>query len=405
VDWPTLGAAALLLAAGLPRLVRGSPAQRALATALSSCAAVLLLEVDAVEDLLAGPGLTGAAALAQCLCVTLAAAAAFAMARHVSPVPRRPRLSAAVVGLPLAGLQCLLYALSEVPAADPTHTVFPDHVADPAVLGLWLVTAAGPVLAAAVLLPVLRAFGPGLERRRGRVAVAGTVAGLVLVGFGGAAMAVQLVLAAAGRPGVERVGAAAAPLAPTGLAVVAAGVLASRAVTAAEPVLGWLRAHAALRRLDGLARDLGAAVPEWGTSTVGHGWALRKPAGQLYRRVITIRDASWTLYGLVEGGPVVERAAAFARAHRGPHGEQAVAALAEACWLRCAIRARARGARPVPGAAQFPARVPEPPGSLAEEAGFLVAVAEAWRDPLVDEFAAGCSRDDSRDDCRDLRTA
>jgi len=72
-----------------------------------------------------------------------------------------------------------------------------------------------------------------------------------------------------------------------------------------------------------------------------------------------------------------------------------VAALAEACWLRYAIEARARGARPPgQGAAQFPDRVPEPPGSLSEEADFLVAVARAWRDPLVEEFLAGCFPDD-----------
>jgi hypothetical protein len=403
VDRIAVGAAALLLAAGLPRLVWGSPSQRALATALSSCAAALLLELDPVEDLFAPVGLTGFATLLQCLYVTLAAAAAFAMARQVSPTPLRPRLSPAAIGLPVGALQCLLYAVSGVHGAPPTHTVFPDHVGDPAVLGLWLVTAGGPVVAAAVLLPVLRAFGPGLEQRRGRAAVACTFAGLVLVGFGGVAMGVQLVLAAVDLPGVERMGAAAAPLAPTGLAVIAVGVLATRTVTALLPAAGWLRAHVALRRLDGLARELGAAAPEWGMSSAEHRWALRKPVGQLYRRVITIRDASWTLFGLVEEGVAVECAVDFARSRRGDDGEQAVAALAEACWLHYAISARARGVRPAgDGSAHFPERVPEPPGSLSEEVDFLLAVARAWRDPLVGEFLAGCLPDDRRGQ---LRTA
>ncbi|MCO1656889.1 DUF6545 domain-containing protein [Pseudonocardia humida] len=401
--WPTVVAAALLLAAGLPRLVWGSPSQRALATALCSCAVVLLLELDEVEDLLGPAGLAGPATLAQCLYVTLAAAAAFGMARQVSPTPLRPRVSAAVIGVPIGVLQCALFAVSGLPGAPPTHAQFPEHVHDPAVLGLWAVTAAGPVAAAAVLLPVLRAFGPGLDRLRGRVAVACTFAGLVLVAFAGATMAAQLVVAAVGLPGVERLGAAGAPLAPTGLAVIAAGVLAGRVLAVVQAIRGWVGAHLALRRLDGLARELGAAVPEWGVTTVEHRWAVRKPAGQLYRRVIAIRDASWTLFGVVEGGFAMECADGFARSRRGSLGEQAVAVLAEACWLRYAIEARARGARPPgPGAAHFPERVPEPPGSLSEEADFLVAVARAWRDPLIDEFLAECFPDDCR---RQLRTA
>jgi hypothetical protein len=403
MSWPTVGAAALLLIAGLPRLVWGSPSQRALATALCSCAVVLLLELDEVEDLLAPTGLTGLATLAQCLYVTLAAAAAFGMARQVSPTPLRPRVSAAVIGVPIGVLQCLLYAVSGVHDSPPTHTVFPDHVDDPAALGLWVVTAAGPVAAATVLLPVLRAFGPGLDRLRGRVAVACTFAGLVLVAFAGATMAAQLVLAAAGWPGVERLGAAGAPLAPTGLAVIASGVLAGRALALAQAAAGWCRAHLALRRLGGLARELETAVPEWGVTTLGHRWAVRKPAGQLYRRVIAIRDASWTLYGVVEGGVAVDCAVDFARSRRGSADEHAGAALAEACWLRYAIAARARGARPQGhSAAHFPERVPEPPGSLSEEADFLVAVARAWRDPLIEEFLDECFPDDCH---RHLRTA
>jgi hypothetical protein len=335
--------------------------------------------------------------------VTLAAAAAFGMAQQVSPTPLRPGLSAAVVGVPIAVLQCALYAASGVHGAAPTHALFPDHADDPAALGLWVVTAAGPVAAAAVLLPVLRAFGPGLDRLRGRVAVACTFAGLVLVAFAGATAAAQLVLAAAGWPGVERLGAAGAPLAPTGLAVIASGVLAGRALALAQAARGWCRAHLALRRLDGLARELGEAVPEWGATTVEHRWAVRKPAGQLYRRVIAIRDASWTLYGVVEGGVAVDCAVDFARSRRGPVDEQSVAALAEACWLRYAIEARARGARASGhGGAQFPERVPEPPGSLSEEADFLVAVARAWRDPLVGEFLHECFPDDCH---HQLRTA
>ncbi|WP_214407318.1 DUF6545 domain-containing protein [Pseudonocardia lacus] len=403
MSWPTLAAAALLLVAGLPRLVWGSPSQRALATALCSCAVVLLLELDEVEDLLVPSGLTGPATLAQCLYVTLAAAAAFGMARQVSPTPLRPRVSAAAIGVPIAVVQCLLYAASGVHGAPPTHTVFPDHADDPAALGLWVVTAAGPVAAAAVLLPVLRAFGPGLDRLRGRVAVACTFAGLVLVAFAGATMAAQLVVAALGLPGAQRLGVAGTPLAPVGLAVIATGVLAGRALAIVQAVDGWFRAHLALRRLDGLARELGAAVPEWGVTTVEHRWAVREPAGQLYRRVIAIRDASWTLYGMVEGGVAVDCAVDFARSRRGVVGEQEVAALAEACWLRYAIEARARGRRPPgPGAAHFPERVPEPPGSLAEEADFLVAVARVWRDPLIEEFLDECFPDDCH---RQLRTA
>jgi len=105
---------------------------------------------------------------------------------------------------------------------------------------------------------------------------------------------------------------------------------------------------------------------------------------------------------VVEGGVAVDCAVDFARSRRGPGDERAVAALAEACWLHYAIEARARGAHPSgPGGAQFPERVPEPPGSLSEEADFLVAVARAWGDPLVGEFLDECFPED----CHQLRTA
>ncbi|HZG92268.1 MAG TPA: DUF6545 domain-containing protein, partial [Pseudonocardia sp.] len=138
-----------------------------------------------------------------------------------------------------------------------------------------------------------------------------------------------------------------------------------------------------------LAHRLAEAAPEWGISSVADRRTLRDPGGRLYRRVIAMRDASWTLVGLAEDGAVIERAQDFARSRAGPAGDEAVAVLAEACWLRYAVEAAARGARPVDAdAARFPERVPEPAGSLREEAAFLVAVARLWYDPRVEEFLA-----------------
>jgi hypothetical protein len=187
---------------------------------------------------------------------------------------------------------------------------------------------------------------------------------------------------------VARLVAGATPLAPAGLAVVAVGVLAVRVSTALDPLRRWLRAHRAVRRLAGLAAELRAATPEWAASSVEDHWSLRDPSGRLYRTVIAIRDASATLLGALDGDAPLERAAAFARARCGP-GVPA-AALAEACWLRLALRQRAATPRPADSvAAQFPERTAEPPGSLDDEAAFLVAVARSWSSPLVAEFLDG----------------
>jgi hypothetical protein len=394
----------LLLVAGLPRLVWGSPSQRALATGLCSSAVVLALEVDAVQGPLAGLGAAAYAPLLQCLGVTLAAAAALAMVRQVSPMPLHPTVSPAVVGVPLALLQCLLYAASGVADEPATGRLFLDHTDRPAVVLLWLVTAAGPVAAGAFLLPLLRVHGPALALRRSRFAVACTFAGLVVVGFAGLAMGAQLLLRAAQWPGLGRMVAAATPLAPAGLALVAVGVLVVRAATALDPVVHWGRAHLALRRLDALARELVSAAPEWAVSSVENRWAVRNPGGQLYHRVIAIRDASWTLLGSLDGDVPLDRAAEFATARVG--GGPGSAALAEACWLRYAVEVRARGERPAgPQPAQFPERLAEPPGSVDDEAGFLVAVARMWSTPMVEEFVDGLTADHSADRHSPLRTA
>jgi hypothetical protein len=402
VSWLWVAAVALLLLAGLPRLAWGSPSQRALATGLCSAAVGLTLELDGVEALLAGAGWGRLGTLLQCLSVTLGAAAALGMARQVSPTPLRPQISPAVAGLPVAALQCGLFWLADVPDGPATGRFFADHGQQPAVLALWLVTVAAAVAAGAVLLPVLSRYAPGLELRRARFAVECTVAGLAVVGIGGLAMGVELGARLLGRPEVSAVAVMGNALTPIGLAVVALGVLIGRLLTAVFPLVRWLSAHLALRRLNRLAGELVAAAPEWGVSTVEDHWAVRNPAGQLYRRVIAIRDAGWTLLGLVDNA-VISRANEFARARAGFAGEDAVAALAEACWLRYAVRARQGGATP-PHAdpAHFPERIPEPAGSLHEEAAFLVAVARMWRHPLVEEFLRGCSHED---DCAQLRSA
>jgi hypothetical protein len=383
--WAGPVAVGLLLAAGLPRLVRGSPAQRALATALCSSAVVLALEPDVVQRSLGGPGAAPFAALAQCLGITVASAAAYAMARQVAPGAPRPALSPAAAGLPVGLAQCLLFAASgtaDRPLAGPLFHAGADR---PAVVALWLLTAAAAGAAGAVLVPLLLRHGPGLPLLRSRFAAACTVAGAVVVGFAGVAAGAQLVLRATGRPGAAEALTGAAPLAPLGLAVVAVGVLTARTVTALDPVRRWWRAHRALHRLAGLAAELATAVPEWAATSVEDRWTLRDPAGRLYRRVIAIRDASWTLLGALDDDPARQRAAEFARTRLG--AGPAAAALAEACWLHAALRARvAEPRRREPRPVQFPGRHPEPPGSVDDEAAALVAVARAWSSPLVAEF-------------------
>jgi hypothetical protein len=392
VSWAAPVAIGLLLAAGLPRLVWGSPAQRALATAMCSAAVVLVLELDVVRRPLLERGLVPLGALLQCLAITLGAAAAYAMARQVAPEPGRRALSPAAVGVPVALLQCLLFAASGVGAGPSAGALFSDHLDRPAVVVLWLVTAAAAAAAGAVLLPLLRRYGPGLALRRSRFAAGATFVGAVLVGVAGLAMGARLALLVTGQPDAAALVAVAVPLAPLGLAVVAVGVLGVRAATALDPVLRWGRAHLALHRLGGLAGELAAAAPEWGVSSVDDRWSARNPADQLYRRVIAVRDASWTLLGSLDDDAPLERAAEFAAARTG--GGRPAAALAEACWLRAAVRERARAGRPSgPRATQFPQRTPEPPGSVDDEAAFLVAVARAWRSPLTAEFLAGSGDD------------
>ena len=394
--WIGAVAVALLLLAGLPRLVWGSRSQRALATALCAAAAVLTLELDGVEQLLADHGHAAYRTLVQCLFVTVAAAAAFGMAKQVSPTPLCPPISPAAAGLPVAAVQGLLFGASGVSASASTGTFFLDHGQRPAVVALWLVTAATPAAAGVVLVPVLWRYAPGVPQRRARFAVECTVAGAVVVGLAGLAMGLQLLATAAGRADLAAAAGNAAQLAPIGLGIVACGVLGVRVATALTPILRWFGSHRALRRLDVLATELVAAAPEWGISSVEDRWAVRNPADQLYRRVIAIRDASWTLFGLVDN-TVLTRALDFARSRAGFAGEQAVAALVEACWIRYAMRARAGGVRPFGAdAAHFLERVAEPPGSLRSEAAFLVGVARLWRHPLVEEFVRECFRDDAR---------
>jgi len=290
--------------------------------------------------------------------------------------------------VPVVLLQCLLFGVSGVAGRPVAGALFLDGVDRPAVVLLWLVTAGAAAAAGAVLLPLLRRYGPALALRRSRFAVACTFTGAVLVGFGGLATGVRMVLRAAHWPAAAGLVGGAVPLAPLGLAVVAVGVLAVRAATLLDPVLHWGRAHLALLRLAGLAAELAAAAPEWAISSVADRWSVRNPAGQLYRRVIAIRDASWTLLGSLDGDAPLERAAEFAAGRVGPGRPEA--ALAEACWLREAVRKRARAGRPSgPRATQFPQRPPEPPGSVDDEAAFLVAVARAWSSPLIAEFLGG----------------
>src|SRR4051794_27805753 len=182
-SWAGPVAIGLLLAAGLPRLVWGSPAQRALAAALCCSAAVLAVELEAVQRGLAALGLVAFSALGQCLATTAAAAAAYAVARQVAPEPERPRVSPVAAALPVALLQCVLFAVSGVAERPPTGTPFLDAVDRPAVVLLWAVTAAAAGAAGAVLLPLLRRHGPALPLLRSRFAVACTFAGAVVVGL------------------------------------------------------------------------------------------------------------------------------------------------------------------------------------------------------------------------------
>jgi hypothetical protein len=145
----------------------------------------------------------------------------------------------------------------------------------------------------------------------------------------------------------------------------------------------WWRNQRALGRLAPLWRDLVAAAPHvrLPKSRSRH-WSIDL---RLYRRIIEIRDALLILRDYV-GQDTVDAARAHVQAADLPAGAD-VEALATACWLAVAERAKAGGVPPRP-AGRTPTEEPAEPGDeWTNEFAFLDELTQARRAPIVADFA------------------
>lgn len=229
-----------------------------------------------------------------------------------------------------------------------------------------------------------------------RVAIGLTAGGLIALGAAAVGKAAQVLMESAAAIGPERLTGAIDVLSSAGLTLIAAGFIAPRLATAVDRPRRWLSAQIAVRRLSALADELAEAAPEWALRGDRTPTSLRDPSIRLYRQVILIRDASWTLLGSVDDALIAE-AVTFARRWAGSDNEQAVAALAEACWLSHAVRVRRSGHGTPPHGDQdlviLDRASDEAIGSLDDEADFLVAVAGAWRNTgLIDRFLSAAQQ-------------
>ncbi|MEU4211628.1 MAB_1171c family putative transporter [Streptomyces sp. NPDC026206] len=136
----------------------------------------------------------------------------------------------------------------------------------------------------------------------------------------------------------------------------------------------WIRDRLAYRELASLHRRVTALVPEPVIPLDPHA-DLRT---RLYRTVVEIRDAQWSLRTWMD--PAVAGAARL-RAEAAGLADDDVAATIEAAQLRAALRAKAAGRRPVEHT--HTPRVAEP-GDLVAELAFQRKLARAFHSsPLV----------------------
>lgn len=387
--WLDVVPLAALLAAGLPRLAAHSPRQRALAGAFVAAALALALESDLVETAVTtGTGST-ILVFIQCLAVTAAAAATYGLARRVSLAPLFQPVPPLAAAAPVALCQGVLLYLADTTAAPPTHDFFLAHAHQPQIVGLWCVTTGAAGAAGALLLLVVRQYGPGMAGRGLRFASRCIQLGVLLLIPAALLRGAQVLVATADAADADaaEIHLADPALAPAGLTLIAVGVLAARSVPLLKPLERWFSAHRALRRLSRLAAELIAAAPEWGDATEASAWSLRDPSGQLYLKVILIRNASFSLWGGYTDDALIGQALAFAQDRVASGRYTDMLAVAEACWLRAAINNRARGTEPNTAEVEFGDRGPAgPAGSLRDDTAFLLAVERTWSGPLVEEF-------------------
>lgn len=389
-----MGTAAVivLLVAGLPRLVARSGARRAAGRALVAAAAAVALDVDGLRDVttMGDPTTTGDLALAdlvQLVLVTVAASNALSVARWVSLDDTRPRGRPVAGGLLVVLLQLVLFGAAGpagAAAADPALGYLVGTAGRIEVALLWSVTLAWPLVAGVALLQVSRTYAPAATGPD-RVAVVGSVGGLLLLGTGAG---VHVTAAVTGSPALAGpVGG----LYAAGVAIVGGAMLVPSVVVIGAPLAGWIGITIALHRLDPLARALVSAAPEWAPlPDPPRIWRpSRDPTIRLYRTIIMIRDTTWDLLRLVDDDEV--GAAVVYGRHCRPDDDLAATALAEACWLSYAICLSRAGGAPVADqeVVFLPRDADEPVGSVAEEVDFLTAVARAWRRrQVIDRFMA-----------------
>lgn len=147
----------------------------------------------------------------------------------------------------------------------------------------------------------------------------------------------------------------------------------------------WIAAHVVRWRLHMLAGHLQTATPELDRNRI-RGWTPRDPEVQLHYRIITMRDAEWALLGFVDEKVAAAAWRAAKESCRGADSRE-VQALATACVLHLAIRARAAGKIPVISKIEFPQMLADGPlRSIWQEAADLLAIQRAWDSPVALTF-------------------
>ncbi|GAA4554876.1 hypothetical protein GCM10023175_53970 [Pseudonocardia xishanensis] len=362
---------------------------------LASIVLAGLCSLPAMADLIGRSthGLPYAATLLPFLFAGLAGTLLFALARRAAPMSWIVGVPPTAAGLLIALCQIVI---GEAPSVEEPR---PETLAQTEVAALVVVTTVAVGLSAAMLAANTMPFLGYIRRRTDRLAAILIAFGLLTAGFGGLLQA-ALLLGGGLTDSTQRANLTAVSLIiVSGPVIAAAGVAARAAVDVSRPLRRLARSYVSYRRLRPLAAFLGEAAPQWRQGVEQNRWqdARRlRPAqlqARLYQRVIMLRDASWTLLGVIDDH-VVDHAVDFAtRCHSRPGRKHQVEATAEACWLACAFERAAR-----PGAATEQLVIVEDArdttlGDLAEEAKFLESVARALRRrrlirSFLDEHAA-----------------
>lgn len=395
-SWLAYATALGLVLVGVRRWGGNAISRRCIGVAAAAAGAALIVGLPPLPQWLGSWEVPHLGMLVQALLICTAGTALFAAAQRVAMSATLLSVPPVGVGLSISAIQVTLFfaATGNGRTDDPQIEV----------AMLWVVTVGWPAVAAAVLLSSLRLWGSTL-RGPTRTTAELLRVGLLVLAMGGLLHGLRF-LPVAPAPRHHAVAVATQlsdAITVVGLLTIALGLAVPDLSKLAAPAWRWGRAALVLHRLRQLATELGEATPEWDSGGPTPSWAwsdARHLEPAVYRAVIRIRDATWTLLGAVEDVEIRHAITVALRAR--PGGRQiAVAALAEACWLRRAVHRRTHGSAPPtrPYALRVLERAPdEAIGSLDDEVAFLSAVARAWRSRTARSFGArACSG--ARCDC------